>query len=175
MKNSIFFKILFIFCINIIFGIYTLKAQTCNALGQNPSTAFPVCGSSSFTQGTVPQCGGATVPGPCGGTVLTDVNPYWYQFTCFASGSLAFLITPNIANDDYDWQLFDITGRNPNDVYTDASLFVACDWSGDGGLTGANASGTSLIRCDGPGVPRFTSMPSLIIGHTYILLIKVIN
>lgn len=146
--------------------------QTCTGLGQNPGTAFPVCGTSTFIQGSVPICGGRAVPGPCGSTLLTDINPYWYKFTCFTTGTLAFVISPNITSDDYDWQLFDVTKKKPGDVYTDASMFVACNWSGDPGNTGADGTGTSLQRCDGPGVPLFSSMPALIAGHQYILLVS---
>jgi gliding motility-associated-like protein len=144
----------------------------CTGLGQNPGTAFPVCGTDTFSILAVPTCGGSLVPGPCNGTPLTDVNPYWYKFTCFAPGTLGFVITPNTLSEDYDWQIFDITNHNPSDVYADAKLFVACNWSGEGGLTGASNAGTLLARCDGLGVPRFSSMPTLIQGHEYLLLIS---
>ena len=165
-KNKLL--IIILFCLFIKHG----TAQTCTGLGQNPGTAFPVCGTSSFIQTTVPPCGGKVVPGPCGSTVLTDINPYWYKFTCFVAGTLSFTIAPNTASDDYDWQLFDVTDKNPDEIYTDPKLFVACNWSGDPGNTGASAAGTSLQRCDGLGVPTFSSMPVLIVGHQYILLVS---
>src|SRR4051812_9310883 len=91
-----------------LFSATLLKAQTaCTAPGQNPSTAFPVCGTSVFTQTSVPICGGQSVPSPgCSNDPLTDVNPFWYKFTCFQSGSLGFKITPHTNSEDYDWQLF---------------------------------------------------------------------
>lgn len=144
----------------------------CTGLGQNPGTAFPVCGTDTFSIASVAICGDRRVPGPCTATPLTDKNPYWYKFTCFTAGTLGFTITPNTITDDYDWQIFDITNHIPSDVYTDASLFVACNWSGDGGLTGASSAGTSLSRCDGRGVPLFSSMPTLIQGHEYLLLVS---
>ncbi len=149
-------------------------AQTCTALGQNPQTAFPVCGTTVFNQSSVAICGDRQVPSLCtsASVILTDKNPYWYKFTCFSSGTLGFLITPNNLGDDYDWQLFDITGRNPTDVYNDISLFVACNWSGESGLTGASSSGSGLVLCAGPGVPLFSSMPTIIQGHQYLLLIS---
>ena len=148
-------------------------AQTpCTKLGQNPATAFPVCGTDTFSIASVDICGDRQVPGPCNNVPLTDKNPYWYKFTCFTAGTLGFVITPNTITDDYDWQIFDVTGRNPEDIYTDASLFVACNWSGDGGLTGASAAGTSLSRCDGLGVALFSSMPTLIKDHNYLLLVS---
>lgn len=149
------------------------RSQTCTTVGQNPSTAFPVCGTSVFSQSIVPYCGGTSVPGPCSSTDgLTDTNPFWYKFTCFKAGTLGFLITPQDLNDDYDWQLFDVTGRNPNDIYTDISLFVACNWSGNPGLTGASAAGRSLQNCAGPAYPTFSAMPVLKLNHEYLLLVS---
>ena len=144
----------------------------CTGLGQNPGTAFPVCGTDTFKQSSVPACGGAVIPGPCDRDDVTDINPYWYKFTCFVTGTLGFTITPNADLEDYDWQLFDVTGKDPSAVYTDASLFVACDWSGEFGKTGADASGASLSNCGGGGIPLFSKMPTLIAGHQYLLLVS---
>ncbi|MEO6538315.1 MAG: gliding motility-associated C-terminal domain-containing protein [Ferruginibacter sp.] len=156
-----------------------VKAQVCTALGQNPSTAFPVCGTTTFIQNTVPLCNSSDlfVPG-CSGTGGADYqnkNPYWYKFTCFQSGTLGFLITPNNLGDDYDWQLYDVTGRNPDEVYTNRSLIITGNWAGTFGLTGASSSGVNFIQCaSDPSVNlnAFAKMPNLIAGHDYILLIS---
>jgi gliding motility-associated-like protein len=159
--------------VGFFFSFLFARSQTCTTAGQNPSTAFPVCGTSVFSQSTVPYCGGAAVPGPCSTTdSLTDTNPFWYKFTCFKAGTLGFLITPQDMNDDYDWQLFDVTGRNPNDIYTDISLFVACNWSGNTGLTGASAADRSLQNCAGTSYPTFSAMPVLKLNHEYLLLVS---
>lgn len=159
----------YLFLILLFIGIKGLT-QICPNPGQNPASAFPVCGVSTFSQTSVPICAGSAIPGPCGAG-LFDKNPYWYSFTCFTGGTLGFQIKPINLADDYDWQVFDITGRNPNDVYTDPTLFVACSWSGSGGITGASSAGTSLIACAG-GTPLFTSMPTLIVGHNYLLMVS---
>ena len=160
--------------ISLLIFVFSLsvKAQPCTALGQNPETAFPVCGTSVFSQNSVNICGDRSVISRCTGVVYTDKNPYWYKFTCFTAGTLGFVITPNNISDDYDWQLFDVTNRNVSTVYTDVSMFVACNWSGDPGITGASSAGSTLINCEGPGVPLFSSMPYLTLGHNYILLIS---
>jgi gliding motility-associated-like protein len=154
---------------------FTVKnyGQDCTTLGQTPATAFPVCGTAVFTQSTVPFCGGASIPAPsCPRGPFSDKNPFWYKFTCFAGGTLGFVINPNSA-EDYDWELFDITGKDPNDVYIDASLIVAYNWSAEYQPTGtSNSLGSKLWECDGPGVNTFSSMPVLIQGHNYILLIS---
>jgi hypothetical protein len=50
-------------------------------------------------------------------------------FTYYQTGTLGFVIEPLAANEDYDWQLFDVTGHQPKDVYTDASLIVIGNWA----------------------------------------------
>jgi hypothetical protein len=73
----------------------TAQNTPCTILGQNPQTAFPVCGTAVFQQDTVPLCGGRLIPSPCfdPDSIITDINPFWYKFTCFQSGKLAFLYT----------------------------------------------------------------------------------
>ncbi|MGZ3950074.1 MAG: gliding motility-associated C-terminal domain-containing protein, partial [Flavisolibacter sp.] len=154
-------------------------AQSCSTPGQTPSTAFPVCGTSVFQQTTVPICGNhiLTVPGCSGssGASYQDKNPYWYRFTCYQSGSLGFLISPLNSGDDYDWQLYDITGRDPNDVFTDKSLVVTGNWAGTFGNSGASNSGVNFIQCasdPAQNLNSFAKMPTLTQGHTYILLVS---
>src|SRR5688572_3284149 len=96
------FSIIFLLC-------FSVQAQiTCTERGQNPSTAFPVCGTTNFVQTNVPQCGGRQLPVPgCTNGNYKDSNPFWYKFTCYETGTLGFVITPNNpTTSDYDWQLF---------------------------------------------------------------------
>jgi gliding motility-associated-like protein len=163
----------------ILFLPFAGYSQACTTLGQTPSTAFPVCGTTTFQQSTVPICAtnNLFVPG-CSGTGGADYqnkNPFWYKFTCFVSGTLSFTITPNAANEDYDWQLYDITGRNPDDVFTVASIVVTGNWSGTYGTTGASSTGVNFIQCasdPNANEPRFARSPNLIAGHEYILLVS---
>ncbi len=160
------------------FTCIKVNAQ-CTTLGQTPSTAFPVCGTAVFAQDSVPICtnGVINVPGCSGGvTTYYDTNPFWYRFICYVAGTLGFGIKPqDAAHDDYDWQLFDITNHDANDVYTVDSLFVCGNWSGDAGVTGASLAGTANVECATfPGVTEntFSAMPLLKLGHTYLLLVS---
>ncbi len=160
-------------------AIVQSNAQFCSALGQTPSTAFPVCGSNSFIQTTVPICRNRDmlVPGcQASNSDYGDKNPFWYRFTCYQAGTLAFLITPVDLGDDYDWQLFDITGlSNLNDVYVNSSLFVTANWSGSYGLTGTSGSARNNVECGSDpadNIPTFSRMPNLVLGHTYLLLVS---
>ncbi len=166
---------IFVIFLLLISGGLQAQLTPCSLLGQNPETAFPVCGTTVFHQDTVPICGRRRVATPCiDDTLYTDRNPFWYKFTCFQSGKLVFFITPGTITEDYDWQIFDATGKNPQDVYTDTSTFVVCSWSGVGGVTGASedSGGVSFIECEGPFTNRFTKMPDLIAGHNYLLLVS---
>ncbi len=154
-------------------------AQPCTELGQTPSTAFPVCGTSVFTQNTVPLCStnNIFVPG-CSGTGTggyANKNPFFYKFTCFTAGTLGFLITPLANNEDYDWQIWDITGRNPEDVFTDNSLVVTGNWAGTYAPTGTAVNGVAGIQCGSQpaeGKPTFAVMPMLVQGHEYLLMVS---
>lgn len=164
-------KVLFgFFC---LFAVVISHAQPCTTLGQTPSTAIPICGIDTFSQSVVPNCGGTPIPVPCNDNAgYSDIRPFWYKFTCFTGGTLGFTVTPNNFDDDYDWQIFDITGRNPNDVYTNSALFVACNWSSNPGPTGTRAGANSLINCAGPTFSNMSRMPTLIQGHEYIILLS---
>src|SRR5690348_8071762 len=92
----------------LILSACAMGQSVCTTPGQNPATAFPVCGTGTFSQTSVPLCGGTRVPSPaCNNYPLTDVNPFWYKFTCYQAGTLGFKITPNTNSEDYDWQVFD--------------------------------------------------------------------
>lgn len=151
----------------------------CTTLGQNPSTAFPVCGIKPYGQTQVPVCSSNSlfVPGCSGGSNANyeNKNPFFYKFTCYQTGTLGFTITPNSANEDYDWQLYDVTGLNPNDIFTNQNIIVTGNWAGVYGATGAAAGGVNFIQCASSptaSVSTFSAMPTLIQGHDYILMIS---
>ncbi len=154
------------------------NSQECGKPGKTPPLAIPVCGITDFVQDNVSICSGRALPvPPChDGSTYTDKNPFWYKFHCYISGTLGFLIVPKQSTDDYDWQLFDITGHNPMDVYTDASLFVACNWSGVLGTTGTIPNTTAENTCSSTttatNAPNKTKMPLLIQSHDYLLLVS---
>ncbi|MFZ1786583.1 MAG: PKD domain-containing protein [Ferruginibacter sp.] len=175
-KLPIFSILLFLVSGSELFG-----QSACTTLGQNPATAFPVCGTAVFQQDSVPICSSVDlyVPG-CSiyGDTLTQYqnkNPFWYKFTCFESGTLNFVIIPNEPDEDYDWQLYDITGHNPDDVYTDTTTIVTGNWAGTYDSTGANATGVNYIQCasdPSAGAPTFALSPNLVQGHNYLLLVS---
>ncbi len=170
-------KFTFLFFIVVLFA--TRVGAQCTALGQNPSTAFPVCGIVNYNQQTVPICSSNPlfVPG-CSGSGNANYenkNPFWYKFTCYQTGTFGFLLTPNNLGDDYDWQLYDVTGIDPNQVYTNPNIIVSGNWAGTFGATGTSSNGVNFIQCasnPSDNANSFAALPTIIVGHNYILLIS---
>ena len=54
---KLFFNLKALFAAGLFF-LYAepVFSQACTTLGQTPATAFPVCGTTTFTQTTVPLC-----------------------------------------------------------------------------------------------------------------------
>ena len=148
-----------------------LYGQECTGIGHTPSSAILLCGSVSYQQLTVPICGQTQIPVPCNGT-FQNTNATWFKVNCYTSGSFGFIVMPREAGDNYDWQLFDISGRNDDDVFRDQTLFVACNWSPEPGNTGATGDGTSLTVCSNAGENTYSQMPDLIQGREYLILVS---
>lgn len=189
-------KKIFIAAVIWLCGESIVYCQPCSTLGQTPSTAFPVCGTKKFVQANVPTCSTASlfVPGCTGSSNANyaNKNPYFYKFTCYTPGTLGFKITPNNLDDDYDWQLFDITGRNPDEIFTNNTLAISGNWSGNSSLessrgytgeTGTNSTAKDIFVCASnpqelggnppfSDAPTFSAMPVLTVGYQYLLMVS---
>ena len=145
---------LIVFLFLIAFKSY---AQPCSLPGMTPDNAIPVCGTSVFHQSIVTNCSGPDVAQTGCSVGVTSSSSFWYKFTCFQSGTLGFLISGISSTDDYDWVLFDITGRNPNDVFSNSSLPISINIYGAGGgttpfpesPTGCKPGASGNVHCDG--------------------------
>ncbi len=153
-------------------GPFLQAQQTCTIPGQTPVSAITVCGSEPFTINTPSYCGITPVPVPCPASFpYQNSNPNYFRMACYSTGTLGFIISPDRATVNYDWQLFDITSRNPYDIFTEPSLFVACNWSAEPGETGTSPDGMDTIVCAGSGQAVFSRMPQILQGHTYLLMV----
>ena len=163
-------------------AVLFIHAQPCSTIpGMSPGNALPVCGTSVFHQDVVINCSGSDVAQPFCPVGATSAGSFWYKFTCFQTGSLGFLMSGLSSTDDYDWVLFDITGRNPNDVFTNPSLAISINLYGSGGSstpfpespTGCRPGATGNVHCEGSanGNTPFNAMPTIIIGHDYLLMV----
>lgn len=171
--------------LSFLFFIFSLvikgDAQTCSLPGMTPGNAIPVCGTSVFHQSQVTNCDGPNVAQTGCPIGVTSSSSFWYKFTCYQSGTLGFLISGISSTDDYDWALFDITGRNPNDVFSNPSLAISINLYGAGSgpapfpesPTGCKAGATGSVHCEGSanGNSPFNAMPAITIGHDYLLMV----
>ncbi len=156
-------------------------SQSCaSILGQNPSSAIPVCGTTAFHQDGAASCdaGPDPIASTSSCTAYYSHNSFWYKFHCYQTGTLGFIINGTIPEADYDWEVFDITGRNPNDALTDASLAVSLNLYGVDSPTppypnyptGCTSTGVGNVHCEGETNP-FNEMPTIIVGHDYLLMV----
>jgi gliding motility-associated-like protein len=173
--------------LSLLFFCFTLfiqaNAQNCTGLGENPSAAFPVCGSSVFHQAIILNCSGPDVAQNVCPIGVSSSSSSWYKFTCYQTGTLGFLLSGISPDDDYDWALYDITGQSPAAVFSNPTLLVSLNIYGvntTGGAdfpnspTGCKPGATGNVHCLGssPGNTPFNAMPTIIIGHDYLLMVS---
>jgi gliding motility-associated-like protein len=99
------------------------------------------------------------------------LNPAFFTFKCLKTGTWTFLLT-TIQISDYDWALFDITGRGPKSIYSGQAGCVVSNWAGTTGNTGTSADAANLHECGGWTRSPFSKMPVIDSGHTYLLLVS---
>ena len=164
---------IFIFFL-LLLSTFIVNAQQCQGPGRTATSAEAVCGTLVFHQKNLTNCTGQNIPNPtagCGNIVTSD-NSAWYKFHCYQSGTLGFLLTPLGGGDDYDWEIMDITGRDPNDVFS-MELRVSLNLSGVTGPTGCTPTGTLSVHCaGGANGTQFNAMPTITAGHDYLLMVN---
>jgi gliding motility-associated-like protein len=176
MLKSIFY---FFTCLFFYAAAYS---QQCSLPGMTPDKAYPVCGTAVFHESQVTNCTGPNVASNGCSVGVTSSSSFWYKFTCYQTGTLGFLINGLDKNDDYDWGLYDVTGRNPNNVFSDASLEISVNLYGIGAggttpfpnsPTGCKPGASGNVHCEGAGSSNspFNAMPTLTIGHDYLLMV----
>ena len=156
-------------------------AQPCFLPGMIPDNAIPVCGTSVFNQRVVTNCNGSDIAQNGCRVGVTSSSSFWYKFTCYQSGTLGFLISGILSTDDYDWALFDVTGQNPNAVFSNLALAISINLYGAGNgrapfpesPTGCRPGASGNVHCEGSanGNTPFNAMPSIIVGHNYLLMV----
>lgn len=153
------------------FNVIKVTAQPCSGPGRNANESVAVCGTLVFPQANVSSCNGPDLPFMGCTDPVTSSNSMWYKFHCYQSGTLGFLILPNAAGDDYDWELMDYTGHPPGDVYT-TNLGVSLNLSAITGPTGCTPAGTGDLHCAGGSAgSQFNRMLPILAGHDYLLMV----
>lgn len=142
--------------------------------------ALPVCQSSlTFTSASLGT-----------GNITNEINPaqsclpngerngVWLLLQVQNSGDLSFVITPTDPAADYNWSLFDLTGRTCSDLSTQ-NLEIACNASPDVQGMSFNAAGRTGAYSDQPYYgdlgfvfPAFTGDIAVVQGNTYLLYVS---
>lgn len=103
-------------------------------------------------------------------------NSVWYTFSVQTTGWFDFRITPWVMADDYDWALFNLTTDDCSALSNTTALpylEVSCNWSADGGITGANSlSPTTWTDCWGSAAIANNPQVWVTAGSTYYLNIS---
>ncbi|MFN7015426.1 MAG: PKD domain-containing protein, partial [Bacteroidia bacterium] len=99
-----------------------------------------------------------------------EKNSVWYVFTVNASGNLAFNITPNNLNEDYDFALYEITNGGCAGIANGSTTPIRCNFSATGGVTGLSSSGSNPSE-DASG-PNQSTILAVTVGQTYVLVLS---
>jgi gliding motility-associated-like protein len=135
-----------------------------------------LCGTN-FTQATS-WVGNGLLPNEIAGGCFTEQNGAFYSFVADANGSLVFTINPLTINDNYDWILYDITGKACEDLNPStgpALLPLSCNGCNAGLFvgtpTGMSLGGTGVIVNPVPGCDNFNTTVFLTANKKYLLYI----
>lgn len=137
--------------------------------------AVPVC-QDFYSETQAPTGAGNIAPEIQGGEICTDVedNSIWYVFNVNEDGNLGFIITPNDLNDDYDWALFNLTGRDCDDI--GFNTVVSCNAAGGQGCHGRTGCTVTGIGNNTPGGCAGTGPLNELVpmqaGETYVLMVS---
>jgi hypothetical protein len=156
-------------------GVYIdVPTNNLRAAEQDCNNALAVC-QSTYTQPVAYSGHGSEQEVPTSSCLgEREKNSVWYIFTVQSSGTLTFTIDPNVNSDDYDFALYNITGRNCSDIKTGAAPEVRCNYCVDAGNTGISAAGSNASEdccTNSPGC-QFSSLLNVTVGQTYVLIVS---
>ncbi|MEL6134466.1 MAG: hypothetical protein AAFR59_13980, partial [Bacteroidota bacterium] len=94
--------------------------------------ALPIC--QSFLIQPLPYVGAGFIPNEINPQTSCmyggERNAVWYRIEVQESGWLAFVISALDGVSDFDWALYDLTGRSCGEIYTDPQILMACNYGG---------------------------------------------
>lgn len=146
MLNAQFIKTLFplSLCASVFIFFFIATPSFSQSLPeQDCISAIPICQNTYVS--TTSYSGQGNIPNeinPLQSCLSSgEKNDVWYIFSPQTSGSVSFLITPFNPQDDYDWAVFNLTGKTCSQIFSDTSMEVSCNYDaniGCGGVTGPN-------------------------------------
>jgi gliding motility-associated-like protein len=118
---------------------------------------------------------------PSSSCLAGENNSTWFVISPQNGGTVSFVLTPNNANEDFNWAMYDLSNANCSAIATNPALEIACNNSAD--LIGANPNGPSAGETGAfsnspwfggifPFFPAFEGDINVQSGGTYLLYIK---
>ncbi len=157
----------------VVINVLNLFSQGINGPEQDCPFALPVC-QTIYQQTQTYNGGGLLKDLPDDISCLTNEenNSVWYIFTVNTPGNLEMVITP-LQNDDYDFALYNITGKDCNAITQDSLPTTRCSYSANLGQTGLKDGFVDSVA----GVPDPTFLAPLTVqaGETYVLVVDNFN
>ncbi len=99
-----------------------------------------------------------------------ETNSSWYIFTAHNTGVLELQINPLLANDDYDFVVFDLTNKSCEDISNGSLAPVRCNYASAHGSTGLK-SGYTGISESSAGLNQCAAL-NVSAGQTFALLVN---
>ena len=133
--------------------------------------AITVC-SNSYTQNSSFVGVGSISEIPTGSSCLGngEANSVWYIFTIISPGDLTFQLTPNVATDDYDFAVYDLTTDSCSGIVNGTNTAVSCNYSATTGATGLSTGFTQTSA--GSSNPNQNAPLTVSAGQTYALMVS---
>ncbi len=134
-------------------------------------TAIPICGNSDISYNPSGHGEIVEILSQNGGCLSTNENlSVWYTFTIATSGTLAFTISPNDQDDDYDFAVYGPTTNGCTSLQNADHVFVQpirCNYSGTSGDTGLDINLDPANGNSG----KWSPYMNVLAGETYYLII----
>jgi len=99
-------------------------------------------------------------------------NSFWIKFSIIQPGLLGVKLTPNIYMCDIDFALFNLSNATCNDIYSNPSLEVSCNFSGGMFPTPTTGLSNNLLAINGNPVSQVNPMIPVSAGETFYLLVN---
>ena len=101
-------------------------------------------------------------------------NSAWYIFTVQQSGMLRFSIIPDVASDDYDWVVYDLTFHKCDQIISaNAAVQKSCNAAAYTTPTGIDSNNGGITNCNNCGnTNAWNDDLAVTAGNTYVLYIS---
>jgi gliding motility-associated-like protein len=160
-----------------LLGALPLKAQLLPPLQpeQDACNALQLCGNSFTSPYSYVGIGSVVdiTNTPCSGA---EGNTMWLRLDVSSAGTIVFNLTPQLAADDYDFAVLDMTGTTCDNLA--AATTIRCNFntnlngSNPGGVVGVAASGTLNYVTAGAFGNSFCAQINANVGDVYLIMIN---